>query len=280
MIRREFLTGLGMAGVGTPFLVNQLMMPQVNKKVPMGIILNTVRQEMKTDFEGTLKKLKAYGYQYLEGSYQGPSAKAYKQITDALDLRCIAGGGSMSNLQKDLDSYLKTAEILEYEYIVCYYPWLTGNDGIDIPASYKAAENLNQIGKAISDSGFKFAWHHHNWEFIPRENGTRPFDIIMQNTDPEFVSLEMDLYWVFKGGGDAIEEIKRYPGRTKMFHVKDMSKNADEEIVCVGDGKLNFKPILDYALTQGIEYWFVENETPSSSITCAKNAIDHLKKIY
>ncbi len=280
MIRREFLTGLGMACVGTPWLIDQLALPQVEKKVPMGIILNTVRNEMNADFEGTLRKLKAYGYQYLEGGYKGPSAKAYKRITDKLDLQCIAGGGSMSDLQKNLDDYLKTAEILEYEFIVCYYPWLTSNDEIDIPASYQAAENLNQVGKTISNSGFKFAWHHHNWEFIPRENGTRAFDIIMQNTDPEFVSLEMDLYWVFKGGANPIEEMKRYPGRTKIFHVKDMSNSRDDDIVCVGDGKLNFKPILDYALAHDIAYWLVENERPSSSIECAKNAIDHINRLY
>lgn len=269
-----------MAGVGTSLLVNQLIASQVNQKVSMGIILNTVRQEMKTDFEGTLRKLKAYGYQYLEGGYHGSSAEAYKRVTDTLGLQCIAGGGSMSDLQNELDRYLRIAEVLEYKFVVCYYPWLTGNDQIDISASYVAADNLNQLGEVITNNGFQFAWHPHSWEFVPKDNGTTPFDIIMQNTNPDFVSLELDLYWVLKGGGDPIKEINRYPGRTKLFHVKDMGKSSEEEIVCVGDGKLNFKPILDHALTQGIEYWFVENETPGSSIACAKNAIDHLKKIY
>jgi sugar phosphate isomerase/epimerase len=279
MIRREFVTNLTATFLGAPWLLNEFFVSG-SFKVPLGIILNTVRKEMEEDYRGTLRKLKDFGYQYLEGSYYGPSAREYKQYIDELGLKCIGGGSSFGNLDKELEQYINTARELEYEYIVCYYPWLTSNDEIDLPASYQAAEELNRLGKAINQAGFEFLWHPHNWEFIPREGGQRPFDILMQHTDPDYVSLQLDLYWVAKGGGDAIEEMKRYPGRTKMFHIKDMSRDDEKKIVCVGEGQIDFQPILQYAADHQIKYWFVENETPNSSIDCAEDALTHINKLF
>lgn len=279
MIRREFIYNVGAAFLGSPWAVSGFLPSIATDKPPIGIILNTVAREMKADHIATLRKLKEFGYQYLEGSFYGPSATEYKRLTDDLGLRCLAGGSAMGNLDQNLDQYLKTAETLEYQYLVCYYPWLTSNDEIDLPASYQAAENLNRLGKIIKQAGFGFAWHPHNWEFVQREGGQRAFDIIMQNTDPQLVSLQLDLYWVAKGGSDAIKEMNRYPGRTKMFHAKDMGKDADQKIECVGEGQIDFKPIFQYAQDHEIEFWLVENETPDSSVECARKAIDHLNRI-
>ena len=279
MIRREFIYNASVASLGAPWMINKYLLSKPTVKFPVGIILNTVAREMKADHVGTLRQLKEFGYQYLEGSYYGSSAAEYKRLVDDVGLKCIAGGSAMGNLDQDLGSYLKTAETLEYQYLVCYYPWLTSNDEIDLPASYQAAENLNRLGRIIKQAGFSFAWHPHNWEFIPGKGGQRAFDIIMQNTDPEFVSLELDLYWVVKGGSDAIAEMNQYPGRTKLFHVKDMGKDEDRKIVCVGEGQIDFKQVFQYAKDHGIGYWLVENETPESSIECAGKAIEHVNKI-
>jgi len=291
MDRRKFIANLAASGLAIPTIGKSLghqyfgandsciSSDPENSSWP-GIILNTVKNEMKLDFRKTLEQLSKMGYRYLEGSFHGESAEEYKRLTDDLGFKCVAGGSSMGALKSDLTKYLKIAEALEYEYIVCYYPWLTGNDEINIAASYTAVDNLNSIGKQVKDAGFRFAWHPHNWEFIPRENDQRPFDIIMQNTNPELVFLELDIYWVYKGGSEAIKEMKKYPGRTTLFHVKDMSKNQDKSIACVGEGIIDFKPILEYATEAGFDYWFVENETDNSSIQCAHTAIDHMNRVF
>jgi sugar phosphate isomerase/epimerase len=234
---------------------------------------------MEEDHAATLKQLSGMGYKYLEGSFYGPSATDYQKLVTDLGLICVCGGSSMSQLKQDPGNYLKMAQDLNYQYLVCYYPWLTSNSEIDITTSYQAAENLNEIGRMARKEGLQFVWHPHSWEFVHRENGERPFDIIMQNTDPEMVSLQLDIYWVFKGGSNAMVEMDRYPGRTKMFHVKDMSKDEEQRIVCVGEGGVDFKPILEYAQKHRIKYWFVENEKDYSSIHCAASAAEYLKTI-
>ena len=278
MIRRDFLKKTA-AGLGGLLTSPYAMADSSSVTSPLGIILNTVRKEMNEDYRAALKKLSEIGYKYLEGSFHGSSATEYLKLVTDLGMVCVCGGSSMSRLQQDPGKYLKMAQDLNYQYLVCYYPWLTSNSEIDITASYQAADNLNEIGSMAQKEGLKFVWHPHSWEFVPKENGERPFDIIMQNTDPEMVSLQLDIYWVFKGGSDALVEMNRYPGRTKMFHVKDMSEDQERRIVCVGEGGINFKPILEHAKKHRIEYWFVENEKDYSSIQCAASAAEYLKTI-
>jgi sugar phosphate isomerase/epimerase len=275
--RRKFLVHSILASASMSVLPSFASFSKENTLQP-GIILNTVKNEMKQDYKQTLKKLAQMGYKYIEGGSYGASPEAYTSYAKDIGLIPIATGGSMGGMKDNLDDTIGVAKKLGVKYLICYYPWLTGNDQINSKAAYKAAENLNVVGKKSKDAGFKLLWHNHAWEFKESE-GKLPFDIIMQQTDPELVGCQMDLYWVKKGNANPVDYFKKYPGRYDMVHVKDMDKTDEREIACVGDGIMDFVDILRHHKLAGIKYCIVENETPAGNIECARTSANHLKNV-
>ncbi len=243
-----------------------------------GIILNTVRNEMKADYKATLKSLADMGYTYLEGGYYGDSATAYASYIQSLGLKSVIGGSSMGNLLESLDEYLRNAETLQQSYITCYWPWLSSANDLTYDECMEAAERLNDIGKQIKKAGYTFTWHNHDKEFVNIGDQTA-FDLIMENTDEQWVKVQLDLYWVYKGNHNPIDLFRKYPGRFDLVHVKDMDDTEDRAISCVGEGIIDFQAIFDQAELAGIQYATVEHEKSIQGIRCAQVSIEHLEGI-
>ncbi|WP_158594708.1 sugar phosphate isomerase/epimerase family protein [Ulvibacterium marinum] len=274
MNRRRFSKKLGL---GTASLVLAPSVVGCLATVPskrFGIILNTVKDAMAHDFEATLRALKEMGYRYVEGGFYGDSLKSYAKTLKGIGLKGIGHGSSMGELKKDFARYVEIAETLEHQYIICYYPWMVGNDQIDEKRTFETVERLNGLGKRIKDRGFQFCWHPHNFEFKTLKDGRRPFDIIMDNTDPELVQLQLDTYWFKKGGGSVIEYINAYKRRIPLFHLKDMAR--DGSISCPGQGIMPIQKILA-SNAAADSMWIVEVENIPNGLTCAGEAIDFLK---
>jgi sugar phosphate isomerase/epimerase len=142
----------------------------------------------------------------------------------------------------------------------------------------QTAERLNEVGKKIKEAGFRFAWHNHDKEFVDIE-GRTAFDILMQNTDPELVAVQLDWYWVAKGEADPVELFNKYPGRFELAHVKDMNNNRDRGITCVGQGILDFDEIFAHAQTGGVKHFIVENERAIQGLACARVSYDTVSRI-
>jgi sugar phosphate isomerase/epimerase len=101
----------------------------------------------------------------------------------------------------------------------------------------------------------------------------------MDHTDPDYSTVQLDWYWVFKGGQDPVDYFKKYPGRFELVHVKDMNNNSDRGINCVGNGILDFKRIFTHASTGGVKYFIVENERAIEGIQCARESFNHISNI-
>ena len=87
----------------------------------------------------------------------------------------------------------------------------------------EAAAKVQQGGRGVEESGIQFAYHNHHFEFVQVE-GKYAYDILLEQTDPKLVQMEMDLCWMNIAGQDPIEYFDRYPGRFPMVHVKDVKK--------------------------------------------------------
>lgn len=276
--RRDFIkaSSLGALGMGLPY--PQKSAPQADERI--GIITNTLRNEIAADYRQAYRKLADIGYQTIEGGTvpDGMSAGDFGKYLKSLGLRCIASGGSMGSFENGLDQHLRKAEALGAEYLVCYYPWLSSAEDLKMPEVMETAERLNAYGKKISEAGFRFAWHNHDKEFVDVA-GEMAFDIIMKNTDPQYVALELDWYWIIKGGQDPVTYFKRYPGRFELAHVKDMNNNRDRGISCVGNGIIDFEPIFSSAPQGGVKYFIVENERAIEGYACARGSYDHIVKM-
>lgn len=264
---------LGMAPLASCFESSTAKSPQ------WGLILNTVKHEMAEDYVRTLEQIAEMGYTWIEGGSYGDSVDAYGKLLTSLGLKAVSTGSSMDSLQNKLDDYLQRAHALGCEYIACYWPWLSDAKNLSKDECLQTAENLNELGRKVKREGLRLSWHNHDKEFWPLPDGSFPFDWLMNETDPDYVCGQMDLYWVRKGGQQPVEFIKKHPGRFEMFHVKDMVQEESEEIACVGAGRIDFQEIFDLAEVAGLRYPIVENERATQGIACARGSISHLHSL-
>ena len=139
----------------------------------------------------------------------------------------------------------------------------------------KAVEDFNAAGKVLKENGITFCYHVHGYEFWPHENGTL-LDYIITNTNPEYVSFEMDIMWTHFGGGDPVALLNKYKDRWKLMHLKDLRKGTpkdrtgltpDENDVPIGTGELDIPAILKAAKKAGIKHYFIEDESPAHEVT-------------
>jgi len=250
-----------------------------NIKEP-GLILGTVKDQLKKDYKGTLKIIADTGYKYIEGIAADIPLEQFGKDLYALGLIPVASGSSIYQLQTSLDSYISDAKKLNQEYLVCYWPWLDGADNLTLDEFKACAKRLNDVGEKCADAGLKFAFHNHDKEF-KNFDGTIGMDVILENTKPEWVTVELDLYWIIKAGYKPTKYFEKYPGRYELFHVKDMDHTQERERTCVGDGIIDFVEIFQKADQAGVKYYIVEQEAakPETQIECIKTSYQHLTNL-
>ena len=131
----------------------------------------------------------------------------------------------------------------------------------------EVTEKFNKCGAICKKNGIKFAYHNHAYTF-KAFSGMIPHDFLMENTDPELVDHQMDIYWVVTGGADPIDYLKKYSGRFTLCHVKDRLKDAgdEREASCdLGTGIIDFPSILKVAKENGMKHYILEQERYDNS---------------
>jgi sugar phosphate isomerase/epimerase len=247
-----------------------------------GIITGVVREMIKEDPRGTLIKLSEMGYKYLEfGGTFGMEVKELKALLNELDMVSLAGGASITNfegdgLKKAIDAQLE----MEKKYLVCYWPWIGNEDNITKDYMKIVVEKLNMMGEVCNQNGLRFAYHNHDHEFRSMDD-QKIYDFILNNTQADLVTMELDLYWCVVGGSDPKEYIKNYPGRYELLHVKDAYDIKDREsFACIGSGVIDFEPIFQLREIGGFKHLIVERdrgEMPEEE--CARSSIEYLNTL-
>ena len=145
------------------------------------------------------------------------------------------------------------------------------------------AATFNERGQTCKKNGLRFAYHNHDYGFIPLE-GEMPQDVLMKDTDKDLVDFEMDIYWVVTAGQDPITWFDKYPNRFRLCHIKDRQKNVDasqkDASVILGTGSIDFNKILKEGQKKGLEYFIVEQEKYENTtpLDAVKADADYLKK--
>ena len=121
-------------------------------------------------------------------------------------------------------SILQSANGIGQQYIVC--PWIDENIRTEPGSWQRAAERFNRAGQPARKAGIQLAYHDHWFEF-ETVNGRLPYEILLNETDPHLVKMEMDIFWVVKGGADPMAYLDRYPGRFPLVHIKGRDRNGD-----------------------------------------------------
>jgi sugar phosphate isomerase/epimerase len=260
-----------------------------HKVDPIGVQLYTVRESMKKDLPGTIAKVAQVGYKEVEfAGYFDHSPKEIRSILDQNGLKAPSAHIEYSVLDEKWPGVLEAAQVVGHQYIVC--PWI--DDEVRKQNRWKeAAAKFNKAAETSKKAGIQFAYHNHHFEFV-KVDGKYAYDILLEETDPKLVQMEMDLCWMNIAGQDPINYFDRYPGRFPMVHVKDVKKippkqddrpvnfdNVFPEMTSVGNGVIDFKKIFAQSDKAGIKHYFVENDYPKSEFEDIRASYEYLHKL-
>ncbi len=271
--RRKFLqvaTALGAASM-LPFATSFAQGRRVENP---GLQLYTLRNEMAQDFEGTLARVADLGFKEMEfAGYFGKSPAAVRSILDQNGMSSPASHIQLQALGDDLEGEIETAVTLGQKYIVV--PILPDNQR-SIADFQRSAEVMNRAGEACKSAGIKMGYHNHSFEFELTE-GQLPYDVLLAETDPDLVDMELDLFWIRNAGVDPLTYFEKHPGRFSMVHVKDM--DAHGRMVEVGSGEINFAEIFSHAESAGIKHFFVEHDRPGNGLASVAVSLYTLRNL-
>lgn len=249
-------------------------------KMRPGIQIYSVRNQLKEDFQQTMKKVADTGYKIVEGyglgsdgMYLGSVTPAdYKKTVDDLGMSMISTHSGYFTAD-DASQMIDAAKASGVEYLVT--PWIP-QEIRKSADDYKAiAENFNKVGELCKAAGLKFGYHNHDFEF-QKMDGQVPQEILMNETQAGLVVFEADIFWVNHGGYDPVALIQKYPGRIELIHVKDATANKEE--ATVGQGVIDFKSIFDTGKKSGLKDYFVEDEREDDPFGNIKADFDYISK--
>jgi sugar phosphate isomerase/epimerase len=284
MKRRDFLynAAAGTAGVALMPSILSGCTPTHDPLHDFGLITNVVGKMIQKDHRGTMAKLAEMGYKYLEfGGTWGEKPSELKAYMDEIGLVPLAGGTSIQGLQGDglLENIEECLE-LGKKYLVCYWPWMDDGNHPTWEKVNFAVDDCNRIGQVCKEQGLGFAYHNHDHEFQLLDEQVI-YDYILKNTDPDLVTMEVDVYWSMKGGADIREYFTKYPGRFELVHVKDSyDAPGRESFACVGAGVIDFPDLFSYRDVAGFRHLIVENDQPGEDEEgCARSSIGYLQSL-
>lgn len=323
MNRKDFIRNLGLLTAGgTLFGERTFANPNPSDKAKLlkkiGVQLFSVPVSLERDFKGTIALLSEMGYKELEMfgpyPYSATSAKeGWNAITHQLG---FSGSGyfgyseedvstifkehgftvpavhtDLDTLEHKMESLGKASNTIGFEYVVL--PFIPEERRRSLDDYKTMAEVFNKIGRQAKEQGLKFVYHNHGYG-LSEVNGQVPLHIILDNTDPDLVFFEMDLFWTVAGRADPIKYLEKYSGRYRAMHLKDMKEKKTfsgdggspgqwmelfPNMTSAGNGALDLEPILRTAVKHKVEHFFVEQDMVKDPEIALKKSIDYLTSI-
>ena len=236
-----------------------------------GVQMYTFRNIQKEKgIEATLDIVKEMGFKYIEGgNVKGITTQEFLKMLDVRGLSIPSIGTGYQQLIDNPQAVADQAKALGAKYVMC--SWINHDNGnFNFLNASEAVEVFNKAGKILAENGITFMYHMHGYEFVPHRDGTL-MDYIFENTNPEYVSFEMDVLWTHFGGGNPTHLLQKYEGRYSALHLKDLRKGTLKDHtgltpgtndVILGTGEIDIPGILKEANRQGIKFMFIEDESP------------------
>lgn len=243
----------------------------------IGIQLYTVRSDMERDFEGTLARVAEIGYREVEfAGYFGRSASDVRAVLGRVGLAAPSSHVGLPDFRRDVDGVIATASAIGHNYLVV--PWLDVAERRTLDDYRRIGQELNRIGEKVRAAGMRLGYHNHDFE-LARIDGRIPLDVLLEESNPNLVVLELDLYWAVKGGIDPVTYLGQYPGRVHLVHVKDSAGAPEHRMVDVGKGTIDFAHIFARGELAGIRHAFVEHDNPPSTSETMRASYQHLAQL-
>jgi len=290
--RRKFIKSSAVALAGTLLLPDDIFANKKKMNTITGLQLYSVRADMQKAPMDTLKQLAAMGYRYVEHAnyvirkFYGYSPTDFKKVLDDLNLKMPSGHTVLSGKEWDeskkefSDKWKQTIEdaaTVGQKYVIS--PWMDESLRQDYDGLLRFLDVFNKSGELCKQSGLKFGYHNHDFEFKYSLNGQKLYDIILEKTDPALVLQQIDIGNMYGAGGRALDILKKHPGRFESMHVKDeiVSKTGGEmndnyESTVLGKGVLPVKEIVDLFRKKGGTTEFIIEQESYQDLTPLESA--------
>lgn len=254
----------------------------------IGIQTGSMRELFRQDVRSALARIKELGVTELEGgTARGMEKEEYKQLLDEYGLKIVAVGSSFEGLQNDIQSIIGNAKFYGAKYVICY--WIPHTEEkMTLDEMKKGVEVFNAAGKTLKENGLTFAYHAHGYEFVTYEGGDDTlFEYFMKNTNPEYVTLQMDVFWMRNPGQDPAALLRKYPTRWTSLHLKDRKPGAVDNLqgrqdpetnVVLGQGDVGIAEAMRAAREIGIKHYFIEDES-SRALEQVPKSLEYLQSL-
>ena len=245
----------------------------------IGLQLYSVKDAAAKNLLTTIENVAEMGYQGVQfAGFFNHTAEEVKSELNGAGMETAGAHVPITDFQEHLDDTLRYHEKLGNNLLIC--PFLPEEMRKTADDYQRMAELFNDIGKRVKEAGFLFGYHNHDFEF-KSFNGETGFDILYENTDPEWVKMELDCFWASNAGYDPLAIIQKYANRCVSLHIKDMKNDNDKNISTeIGTGTLSFEPLIRAGNEHGVDWFVVEQEdfTKDPMESAAENMIE-LKKL-
>ena len=253
---------------------------------PIGLQLWSLRAMASKDPKAMLKYTRDAGITHVEtaGLY-GTAEQTAALLRDA-GVKATSMHVGLDAFKQNPQKVIADAKALGVRYVgTAWYPHQPPFKEAD---ARKAIADFNAIGKTMKDAGLQFFYHNHGYEPQSFGDGTL-LDLIIRETDPELVKFEMDVLWTWLPNVDPVALIKKYPGRFKLMHIKDMKPGVprgslsvgipDSLKAVIGQGQVNWTEVFKAAKADGFEHYYLEDETtdPPKNIPPSVSYIEQIK---
>jgi sugar phosphate isomerase/epimerase len=241
----------------------------------IGVQLYTVRERMRASVEQTLEQVAKIGYKEVEfAGYFDRPPKVIRAILDANGLTSpSAHSAAMPAIRTRFAQVIDEAATIGHRYVICAS---IPRREMTADGYKKVAEEFNRAGEQAAKAGIKVGFHNHSDDHSPLGD-TTGFDILLTECDPRVTSMQMDIFWLVKGGKDPLAYFAKYPGRFYSVHVKDMAANGT--MVDVGAGQLPFGKYFAQSKQAGIQHYFLEHDEPADPMASLAVGYKHLSAL-
>jgi len=317
--KRDFLKNFGALAAGS-LILQRLPLPTVfsgDQQIDrIGVQLFSIPKILEKDFAGTMKMLSKIGYKEIEfygpysfsakedierwntvtpslgfsgSGYFGLKVKEVKKILDDNGLSSPSMHTGLFTLESRMAEMAEAAQVLGTKYIVL--PSAETQSALD---GYKRqADQFNRIGASAAKHDLRFTYHNHG-NGLKEMDGKIPMELILEQTDPKLVYMQMDIYWTTAGGIDPVSYLDKYPGRFRLMHIKDMIKKVhfsgdggDSKqwielfpyMTDAGSGVLDLKNILSRAKISGMEHYIVERDLAPNPEEALGKAFEYVSSL-
>ena len=239
--------------------------------------LYTVREETARDMPGTLRKISEIGYPAVEfAGYGDLTPQVLKAILDDLDLRASGAHVPLDSWETNPETVLADMQTLDCAHAIL--PIVPPERRTDEASVARLAEDLNRWGEQCRREGIAFSYHNHDFEFAPLGTTTM-WDVLVRETDPEVVGLELDLYWVKYAGTDPETTLRNVADRVALVHLKDMAPDDTLSDLPVGEGTLPWPALLEAADAAGVEWYIAEQDNPRDALEDVRTSLQHMRRL-